>query len=282
MAVGNSVDATTAGIQSLTSAGVWNGRTITAGTGISVANGDGTAGNPTITATGGASGAASTLDLVDDFITTQNQVGASFASQLGWFGEQAATGGVVITIGAETGRPGVISARSSNGNYLFLFLGDQGQSGMNLPILLGGGIITIQWYIKIPTISTGVHRFITRIGLGDTRGGAQANGVYFEGVDNVNSGNWQIITANASVLTTNNTSTAIDTSWHVYKIVVNAAASSVAYSIDGVEVANSPIATNIPTAALSPFVGNQKTVGNANRDVYIDLFTLNLPLTTPR
>ena len=51
MAIANAVNAQTAGVQCLTSAGVWNGRTITAGTGISVSNGDGVSGNPTISAT---------------------------------------------------------------------------------------------------------------------------------------------------------------------------------------------------------------------------------------
>jgi hypothetical protein len=52
MAFSNSVDATQSGFQSITTGGVWNGRTLTAGAGIAIANGDGTAGNPTISATG--------------------------------------------------------------------------------------------------------------------------------------------------------------------------------------------------------------------------------------
>lgn len=52
MAWNNAVDATQTGFQSITSGGVWNGRTLTAGAGIAIANGDGTAGNPVITATG--------------------------------------------------------------------------------------------------------------------------------------------------------------------------------------------------------------------------------------
>jgi len=52
MVLGNSVDASVTGFQSLNAAtGVWNGRTLIAGTGISISNGDGTAGDPTIDTT---------------------------------------------------------------------------------------------------------------------------------------------------------------------------------------------------------------------------------------
>ncbi|MFA7192403.1 MAG: hypothetical protein WC089_03850 [Candidatus Paceibacterota bacterium] len=50
MAINNSVNASQTGMQSQTSTGVWNGRTLTAGAGISIADGDGVAGNPTISA----------------------------------------------------------------------------------------------------------------------------------------------------------------------------------------------------------------------------------------
>lgn len=52
MAFTNAVDATQSGFQSITSGGVWNGRTLTAGAGIAISNGDGTAGNPVISASG--------------------------------------------------------------------------------------------------------------------------------------------------------------------------------------------------------------------------------------
>lgn len=51
MAIANAVDANQTGFQSQTSSGVWNGRTLTAGTGISISNGDGISGDPTISAT---------------------------------------------------------------------------------------------------------------------------------------------------------------------------------------------------------------------------------------
>lgn len=53
MALTNNVNADVTGFQSVNATtGVWNGRTLTAGTGISISNGDGTAGDPTISATG--------------------------------------------------------------------------------------------------------------------------------------------------------------------------------------------------------------------------------------
>jgi hypothetical protein len=52
MVFNNSLNASSSGFQSVTTGGVWNGRTLTAGAGIAIANGDGTAGNPTISVTG--------------------------------------------------------------------------------------------------------------------------------------------------------------------------------------------------------------------------------------
>ncbi len=50
--VNNPVNANTPGFQSITSGGIWNGRTLTAGSGVTITNGDGTAGNPVISASG--------------------------------------------------------------------------------------------------------------------------------------------------------------------------------------------------------------------------------------
>lgn len=53
MALANNVNATDQGFQSVnTTTGEWNGRTLTAGTGISIADGDGISGNPVISWTG--------------------------------------------------------------------------------------------------------------------------------------------------------------------------------------------------------------------------------------
>lgn len=51
MAFNNPTNAKNSGFQSITTGGVWNGRTITAGANINVSNGDGISANPVISAT---------------------------------------------------------------------------------------------------------------------------------------------------------------------------------------------------------------------------------------
>jgi hypothetical protein len=84
MSFNNAVDATQTGFQSITAGGVWNGRTLTAGTGINITNGDGTAGSPTITNTG-----VTTFTNTTPWTPTVTFGGASvgivYGVQLGWY-----------------------------------------------------------------------------------------------------------------------------------------------------------------------------------------------------
>lgn len=85
MALSNAVDASVQGFQSLnTTTGVWTGRSLTAGTGISITNTDGTGGNPTI---------ASTTAII--WITTAVNV-ASMTVQTGYF---CVAAGGALTLG---------------------------------------------------------------------------------------------------------------------------------------------------------------------------------------
>lgn len=251
--------------------------TLTAGSGISITN---SSGSITIAAQTPSQVATSQVDLVDDFIgPLSGGTSGPLNSQLNW-----GASFVFTAASLDSGHPGIISIQQT---------GFVSSPGINLsdslngsqPIILGGGQLTMQWTVKIPTLSNPTDSFVTHFGLGDVlnTGFPLANGIYFEGVDNVNSGNWQIISSASSVVTTNNTSTALDTSWHTYKIVVNAAATSVSFYIDGTQVANSPISTNIPTsAALIPFCKLRTQSGSNTKRIYVDLFTLNYSLTTPR
>lgn len=54
MVFNNSVNAQQSGFQSITSTGTWNGRTLQAGPGVTISNGDGILSNPLISATNAA------------------------------------------------------------------------------------------------------------------------------------------------------------------------------------------------------------------------------------
>jgi hypothetical protein len=53
MATNNAINLSAAGMVAYDGAGTFSGRTLTAGSGVSISNGNGTAGNPTISASGG-------------------------------------------------------------------------------------------------------------------------------------------------------------------------------------------------------------------------------------
>jgi hypothetical protein len=108
--------------------------------------------------------------------------------------------------------------------------------------------------------------------------------VYFKYSDNLNSGNWIGNTASASSRSTANSAIAAQTSTFVnLGITIDAGATSVGFFINGVQIANSPLAANIPTAAITPFINLIPTVGTtAAGSLLVDLFYMTQTLTTPR
>ncbi len=230
---------------------------------------------------GGAGSAGSVLSYFQDFLMGLEFGATSSENSADWVFRSSATGTTIQQLNAESNRPGVItlgtgttSVGSSRASQI-----DAGSTQGSL--VLGGGVLTIQFYCKIPTLSDAGQTFTVSIGLSNTETPA-ANGLWFQYSHGVNSGKWQIIAANASSVTTLDSGVTVDTDWHVYKIVVNAAASAVSYYIDGVETSNSPNAMDIPTTAISPVVRITKSVGSTARQIYLDLYTSEYILTTPR
>ena len=242
--------------------------TITAGSGVTITNG---AGSIQIDSVGSAANAGAVLDMADDFLTIPTS--GSVWSNYYW-----ETQGSFLVQTTDLARPGVI--RNPSGNCGIML----GNPSVGL-IEIGGGQLTLQWYVKIGTLSDVTNRYNFAIGFINRVSGSPQAGMYFQYNDSVNSGNWQIINnIGDGSPTINNTNTAADTNWHVYKIIVNAAATSVAYYIDGTQVANSPITTDIPTAIdLSPAISVISTAGTVQAStLQVDLCTLQQVLTTPR
>jgi hypothetical protein len=114
MAFNNAVDASESGFQSITTLGVWHGRTLIAGTGISITNGDGTAGNPVISATGGGGGGGLTCTTFDTSGTWTKAAGTTKIIVIGWNG---GNGGGSGRRGTSTNAGGGGGAASNGGFY---------------------------------------------------------------------------------------------------------------------------------------------------------------------
>ena len=215
----------------------------------------------------------------DDFICSAQ---TASISKLSW-GRVAQNGGSTAfnTADSDAAHPGLVSIEtgtSTNGAG-GIFLG-------TTPLLFGGGLIRINMLIKLSALSDGTDTYTFRAGFGDnTTGGAQVDGAYFEYTHGTNSGNYQILTASNSSRTTANTSTAASTNWDLLTIECNAAGTSVAFFINGSQVANSPIAATIPTGAGRGFgvvLSMTKSAGTASRACLFDLFEMYQKLTVSR
>lgn len=219
--------------------------------------------------------AGAVLDMVDDFIA--NDSTSAIWSNYYW----AVEGTLLQSTTYATTRTGVI--RNSGANPGILLGGNGGVGYMSIG---GAGELTLQWYARVGVLSDVTNRYNYCIGFLSRISGAPQAGLYFQYNDSVNSGNWQIINNSADgTPTTGNTTTAADTNWHVFKIVVNAAATSVSYFIDGVEVSGSPLATDIPasTIGVSPGISVIATAGTVPANtLWIDLFTMRQVFTTAR
>lgn len=221
------------------------------------------------------------VNLVDDFIGFTTNTNANTFSNIAW--TQSATGTFQTSAATNTfnGHPGVIThiaLTSANAGII----AQQGAATANT-IVLGGGILTINWIFNIVAASSSSNRYTLDFGLSDSLSTtAPANGCWIAYSDNLNSGNWTFNTSAASTPTNSNSSTAASTGWHNAQIVVNAAASSVQFNMDGVSLGTA-ITTHIPTIAVSPWFNITWSVGTiAIGSVLIDLMYLQQNLTTAR
>lgn len=221
--------------------------------------------------------------LQDDFIGTATGVtSGDVTGALSWF-DSSATGWNQTSTLPDNAHPGILGNKAITTNDSGLFLSHNSNIIVPEPqIILGGGVLTVNWVIKIVTLSVASPRYILRVGLGDTANADQANGLYFEYSDNINTGKWNFKSAASSVRTTSTSSIAVTIGYHNLQIIVNAAASSVSFSVDGVSL-GAAIVTNIPILAVTPFVDIVESVGTvAANSILLDLFYLKQTLTTPR
>jgi hypothetical protein len=157
-------------------------------------------------------------------------------------------------------------------------------SGNSNSFSLGQGPVVFEGKLRVATLSTAGEEFIVAIGFYDSTSNAPVDACRFV-YNRLSSVNWQIQTTSNSVTTTNTSTTAVDTGWHRFKIEVNAAGTSVSFYIDGTQVANSPVTTNIPVGAgreLTVMIGIYKSAGSTSRTLNMDYVVFDYDLTTSR
>jgi hypothetical protein len=214
----------------------------------------------------------SNLEIYEDFL---NFINNGFSAWL--------TGGgsfVPAQAIAEVNHPGVLGNISNSTGTGVVYLGTD--ADVTNKIVLGGGALEYIWIFKIVNLSNSTNRYTLSFGMGDTSNASeQANGVYYQYSDNVNSGNWRISTSAASSPTNTDTAVAVTTGWHNARCAVNAAASSIEFFIDGVSLGT--INNTIPTLSIRPFFGFTRVAGTiAAGSLIIDLFYLKQTFTTAR
>lgn len=246
----------------------------TAGTAGQVLTSNGPGVAPTYQAGGGGFSPNSTINIFDDFIggtvITADDTNPYLVSELVWL----VTGALSTTADSPTNtNPGVIFTPAGG-------FGMQLEENGGSAFLKAGGAISCNWVFKINNLSDGTNRYTLNFGLASDSFGQM---ITFEYSDNVNSGNYRVRCIGGATTTNNTTTAATTTGYHNFGITINSAGTSVAFTVDGVAVTGSPIATNISALALSPFflcIGSVGTVPDAA--FAIDLMYLTKTLTVAR
>lgn len=148
---------------------------------------------------------------------------------------------------------------------------------------VGGGSQNLNFVFSVASLSTAMNNYTCHIGFTDTEietPQAPTFGIYFRYNQAVNSGNWQLVTNDGALTTVVNTATAASTGFHNYGIQINAAGTSITFSIDGVTV-GTPITTTIPSQSMAPAIASIMSAGGAPAHT-VDLFYFTKNLTVSR
>lgn len=220
---------------------------------------------------------AASVYFFDDFISQQAP------AALGWNAVSNGTGATDVTsVGGAT----TVGAMGVNSYETGTTATGRTCSNLGLnSLIFGQGAVSYSWRVRVNTLSDGTNRYNLYAGTGDkTAAGDMVDGVYFQYVDNVNSGNWTLTTSNNSVRTTADSGVpVVANTWINLGAVVNAAGTSAQFFVDGTSVGT--ITTNIPTVAgreSGPLLKIQKALGTTSSIVYLDYFAMEYAPTTAR
>lgn len=182
------------------------------------------------------------------------------------------------------GHPGIweLATGTTNAGKAVIQKGSNNTS----PLILGSGVIIVDFIIHIPVLSTASEEFIFSCGVTDFYnvfgGSAITNDQVAFIYDRTQSTNWLAVTRSGATETvaSGGSSVAVDTNWTHARIVINADATSVEFFIDGTSLGTST--TNIPSSDLGVGAMIEKSVGTTERTLEIDCVRFYNKLTTSR
>lgn len=210
--------------------------------------------------------------LFDDFISVDNPTGQFLWARVQIFS--------LFTSGTSS-NPGIATVQPDISNDASICMGGNVIDG---DFQVGASTIDNNFVHDLVALSDDTNSYEVFCGLsaGTTLfTGPLTDGIYFHYTHTVNSGNWQIICSKSGVKTTINTGISATTGFHNYGISINAAGTEIRFYIDHIQIAGTPITTNIPTTAMTPFFW-VKYISGTIVPQNLDLWYLEQTLNTAR
>jgi hypothetical protein len=199
----------------------------------------------------------------DDFQSGTTGVAGQIGTA-GWSLWAVLTGFATSDIASEASHPGIerLQTGADSGAAVGHTLNYDGFGAV-----LGSMVFDQNWIVRLNTNDTDTR---VRIGLidGNPTVVTPTNGIYFEKLPADT--NWFIVARSADVETRVDTTIAIDTAFHKFRIR-RASSTEIAYQID--ENAEQTIATNVPAGTLEPAL-HLSNIAAANKTLDVDFYDL--------
>lgn len=219
--------------------------------------------------------------LFDDFISAQTNGNGGIGNLNIWKPNTSGSGSNYnVGFAPDDGHPGTIqfvTGTSTSGLAGIITLNNSNQ---NL-VQLGGGAITVIFVVKLEQLSNVTDTFFVMAGMANGNStSSPANGVYFSYSNAGSTPNWFINTSFGASATSVSSGVAATTAWTTLRFDINAAGTSVTFSINGTAVGT--ITTNIPTDPTGFQSYILKTAGTTSCNFDIDMFYFFQSLTSAR
>lgn len=247
-----------------------------AGSAGQVLTSNGASSDPTFQAAAGAlPNIATTVTIRDDFGGFRSSATSAMSDWSGWLvGNTAGTN-------PGNGDNGVNAQDTNHWGVLGLDTGTGSGTGStalyrSLTNMAFFGTEDITWLVRFEDLSTATDQYTVRAGFCDSLTASCTDGAWFGYTDASTGAVFTINTNNNAGPTTANTATTVaaDT-WYTLRIMYESGV-GMHYYVNGVETANSPINTTIPTTqarATGPMVQLTHQAGTTNRTIYVDYVT---------